>query len=307
MTITIHAHGAERKRLVQTISDWLGVPAKYCGAPTFNYEVDYFTIDRNGSLSFDDRADSEVIERLLQHIYDEGFDIDQSHTDDEDEPCAVCISMPKSLFTDSNLENLKALIAAKGSLIKKALGVADLPLEITGTKVSFHWFPATPTPAELKAYDTFICKLCEMARNQKRINATEKPTDNEKYAFRCFLLRLGFIGSEYKGERKILLKNLIGREYTLLWAKDGVEAIEMYKQYQPDLILMDIKMPRMDGLEATHIIRSYSKDIPIIALTAYAFETDKELALEMGCNDFVTKPVSERTLRKALDKYSTIV
>lgn len=105
----------------------------------------------------------------------------------------------------------------------------------------------------------------------------------------------------------ILLKNLIGREYTLLWAKDGVEAIEMYKQYQPDLILMDVKMPRMDGLEATHIIRSYSKEIPIIALTAYAFETDKELASEMGCNDYVTKPISERALRKALDKYSTIV
>lgn len=102
----------------------------------------------------------------------------------------------------------------------------------------------------------------------------------------------------------ILLKNLIGREYTLLWAKDGVEAIEMYKQYQPDLILMDIKMPRMDGLEATHIIRSYSKDIPIIALTAYAFETDKELALEMGCNDFVTKPVSKEALEKALEKFS---
>ena len=123
MTITINAPGAERKRLVQTISDWLGVPAKYCGAPTFNYAVDYFTIDRNGSLSFDDRDNSEVIERLLEHIYDEGFDIDQSHTDDEDEPCAVCVSMPKSMFTDSNLENLKALISSKGSLIKKALGV----------------------------------------------------------------------------------------------------------------------------------------------------------------------------------------
>ena len=143
-------------------------------------------------------------------IYDEGFDIDQSHTDDEDEPCAVCISMPKSLFTDSNLDNLKALIAAKGGLIKKALGVPDLPLEITDTKVSFPWFPATPTPDEMKAYDTFICKLCEMARNQKRINTTEKPTDNEKYAFRCFLLRLGFIGAEYKTARKILLKNLSG-------------------------------------------------------------------------------------------------
>lgn len=209
MTITINAQGAERKRLVQTISDWLGVPAKYCGAPTFNYEVDYFTIDRNGSLFFGDCADSEVIERLLEHIYDEGFDIDQSHTE-EDEPCAVCISMPRSLFTDSNLENLKALIAAKGNLIKKALGVSDLPLEITDAKVSFPWFPAMPTPDEMNAYDIFICKLCEMARNQKRVSTAEKTTDNEKYAFRCFLLRLGFIGAEYKTARKILLKNLSG-------------------------------------------------------------------------------------------------
>lgn len=175
MTITINAQGAERKRLVQTISDWLGVPAKYCGVPTFNYEVDFFTIDRNGSLSFDDRADSEVIERLLQHIYDEGFAIDQSHSDDdEDEPCAVCVSMPKSLFTDSNLENLNALIASKGGLIKKALGVSDLPLEVTDTKVSFPWFPMMPTPDEMQVYDIFICKLCEMARTQKRVAATEK-------------------------------------------------------------------------------------------------------------------------------------
>ena len=210
MTITINATGEARRRLVKTISEWLDVPAKYCGAPTFNYEVDYFTIDKSGNLSFDDRADSEVIERLLEHIYDEGFDIDQSHTEDEDESCAVCISMPKSLFTDSNLENLKAIITAKGSLIKKALGVNDLPLEITDTKVSFPWFPATPAPDELNAYDTFICKLCEMARNQTRVNTSEKPADNEKYAFRCFLLRLGFIGAKYKTARKILLKNLTG-------------------------------------------------------------------------------------------------
>lgn len=210
MTITINAQGAERKRLVKTISDWLGVPAKYCGAPTFNYEVDYFTIERNGSLSFDDRADSEVIERLLEHIYDEGFGIDQSHTEDEDEPCALCGSMPRSLFTDSNLENLNALIAAKGSLIKKALGTQDLSLEITDTKVSFPWFPSAPSPEEINAYNTFISKLCEMARNQSRVNSSEKPIENEKYAFRCFLLRLGFIGTEYKIARKILLKNLSG-------------------------------------------------------------------------------------------------
>ena len=230
MTVTINAPGAERKRLVKTISDWLGVPAKYCGAPTFNYKVDYFTIDRNGSLSFDDRADSEVIERLLEHIYDEGFDIDQSHTEEADtetdEPGAVCVSMPRSLFTDSNLENLKALITAKGNLIKKALGVDDLPLEITDTKVSFPWFQTTPTPDEMNAYDTFICKLCEMARNQKRVNATEKPTDNEKYAFRCFLLRLGFIGVEYKSARKILLRNLAGSSAFRSSQRSEVEVCE---------------------------------------------------------------------------------
>ena len=100
----------------------------------------------------------------------------------------------------------------------------------------------------------------------------------------------------------VLIKNMIGKDYTLLWAKDGFEAVEMYKQFQPDLILMDIKMPRMGGLEATRIIRSYSKEIPVIALTAYAFEADKEQALEAGCNDFVTKPVSKAALEEALGK-----
>ena len=210
MTITINATGAERKRLVQTIAQWLGCEAKYLGVPSCAYRVDYFTIEKNGNLSFDDSADSEVIERLLQHIYDEGFDIDQSHTEDEDEISGVCVSMPRSLFTDSNLENLKAIVAAKGNLIKKALGTNELPIEVTDTQVSFPWFVGTPTPEELKAYDTFICKLCEMARNQKRVSAKEKEVDNEKYAFRCFLLRLGFIGAEFKTERKLLLRNLAG-------------------------------------------------------------------------------------------------
>ncbi len=212
MTITINATGAERKRLVQTISKWLGCDAKYIGVPSCAYRVDYFTIEKDGSLSFDDSANSEVVERLLQHIYDEGFDIDQSHTEDEpeEEIHGICISMPRSLFTDSSLENLKAIVSAKSSLIKKALGVDELPIEMTDTKVSFPWFMGEPTPEEVKAYDTFIFKLCEMGRNQKRVSAKEKEVDNEKYAFRCFLLRLGFIGNEYKAERKILLRNMTG-------------------------------------------------------------------------------------------------
>ena len=212
MTITINATGAERKRLVQTISKWLGCDAKYLRVPSCAYQVDYFTIEKNGSLTFDDRADSEVIERLLQHIYDEGFDIDQRHIKDEpeEEISGVCISIPRSLFTNSSLENLKAIVAAKGSLIKKALGAEELPIEVSDTKVSFSWFTGKPTPEELHAYNSFICKLCEMARNQKRVSVKEKEVDNEKYAFRCFLLRLGFIGNEYKETRKILLRNMTG-------------------------------------------------------------------------------------------------
>ena len=210
MTITINAQGSERKRLVQCISQWLGCEPNYLGSPSFAYQVDYFTIEKNGSLTFDDSADSEVIERLLQHIYDEGFDIDLSHTIDAEEPTQVCISLPRSRFTDSSLENLRAILTAKGSLIQKALCVRSLPIAVTEEKVSFPWFSEMPTPEELSAYEMFICKLCEMAENQKRITAKEKTVDNEKYAFRCFLLRLGFIGDEYKQTRKILLRNLTG-------------------------------------------------------------------------------------------------
>ena len=110
---------------------------------------------------------------------------------------------------DKALQNLKDITAAKGSLIRKALGVEELPIEVGETKVSFPWFAGTPTPEEVKAYDHFICALCEMARNQKRVTAKERDTGNDKYAFRCFL-RLGFIGPEYKQERKILLRNLTG-------------------------------------------------------------------------------------------------
>ena len=106
--------------------------------------------------------------------------------------------------------NLTKLLDAKGGLIKKALGAQNLGIEILEDRVAFPWFPEMPDADAVKAYTHFISALCEMSRNAKRVTVTEKPVDNEKYAFRCFLLRLGFIGSEYKAERKILLKNLTG-------------------------------------------------------------------------------------------------
>ena len=211
MTVKYNVTGAKRKELVQLISNFTGCDIKYNGAPTFAYEVDYFTIDKSGALSFDDRADSEVIERLLEMLYDNGFESEALPEADEPntETTGLCVSMPRTLFTDTAMANLKGIVEAKANLLKKAFDTDELPILEEDGKVCFPWFSGE-SPEEIKAYDHFICKLCEMARTQKRVTSTEKQVDNEKYAFRCFLLRLGFIGAEYKETRKILLKNLEG-------------------------------------------------------------------------------------------------
>ena len=218
-TIKINAKGAERKRLVNTISQWLGEDAHYCGAPLFEYAIGRFIVGKDGDLTFSELIDEEVVERLLHHIYDEGFDIDQSHGGEEDDtvekkaigdPTGISIQIPASEINDATFENLQAIVGAKGTLIKKALGAEELPIIRIGNRVDFPWFRPYGDMHEVNAYMHFITALCEMARTQKRITAREKEVDNEKYAFRCFLLRLGFIGEEYKEIRKILLRNLSG-------------------------------------------------------------------------------------------------
>ena len=216
MTINYNRTGAERKALIAAIVSITGAEAKYLGAPTFAYQVDYFTIDRNGAITFDDWADSEEVENLIERLAGMGFEADLAEREADtgaEQPAAhdgLTIQMPAASFTPEALNNLHSLIAAKGRLIRKALDVDLLPVQVEADTVSFPWFSGEATGEEVKAYTHLITALCDMARNQKRITAREKDTDNDKYAFRCFLLRLGFIGAEYKEERKILLRNLTG-------------------------------------------------------------------------------------------------
>lgn len=205
MTLNYNVTGAKRKELVNLIANFTGCDAHYKGAPSFAYEVDYFTIDRNGAVSFDDRADSEVIERLIEMLCDNSFAAEPA-----DEPTGIAIQIPAAELSEAQLLNLHAILDAKGTLIKKALGIDSLPINRIGERLDFPWFSADSTPDEMQAYMKFITALVDMAKNQKRITAKEKTVDNEKYAFRCFLLRLGFIGAEYKADRKILLRNLSG-------------------------------------------------------------------------------------------------
>lgn len=208
MTLNYNVTGPKRKELVNLIANFTGCDAHYMGAPSFAYEVDYFTIDRNGAVSFDDSADSEVIERLIEMLYDNSFIAEPA--EEQDEPTGIVIQIPAAELSEAQLLNLHAILDAKGTLIKKALCIDSLPVDRIDGRLDFPWFSADSTPEEMQAYMKFITALVDMAKNQKRITAKEKTVDNEKYAFRCFLLRLGFIGAEYKADRKILLRNLSG-------------------------------------------------------------------------------------------------
>jgi CheY-like chemotaxis protein len=90
----------------------------------------------------------------------------------------------------------------------------------------------------------------------------------------------------------------------LIWAKNGLEAVQKFNENETiDLVLMDIKMPEMDGLTATQYIRMKSISVPIIAQTAYAMSEDKNKCLKAGCNDYLTKPINHKLLLTTIDKF----
>lgn len=203
MEIRYGLTGSEKKALVTAIGQILDVKPAYKGAPSFAYEIDAFTVDKKGTLSFIDSTDSGVIKRLLDELNHRGFTVETSSD-------SLVIQMPKADFTQTALTNLNHLVESKGELIKKAIGTDSLLIEQTNDFIQFPWFPFTDDSVAVKTYTHFVSALCEMAKVQQRITAKQKSVNNEKYAFRCFLLRLGFIGPQYKTERKILLEKLTG-------------------------------------------------------------------------------------------------
>jgi len=224
MEIKFNSTGTKRKALVSAIGELLEIKPAYQGAPSFAFKIGGFTVDKNGELLFDEQIEISEVELLIERLAERGFEADVTENllekaslaeidepiPNEDKIEGLVIELPRAAFTDSSLANLKRLLESKENLIKKALGLEKLPVEILDEKVSFPWFSFPISPEEIKAYSHFICSLAELAKEQKRVTAKAKEIENEKYAFRCFLLRLGFIGDEYKAERKILLSKLTG-------------------------------------------------------------------------------------------------
>ncbi len=122
------------------------------------------------------------------------------------------ISYPREMFDNHTLDNLDAIIESKGKLMRHAFLTESIDYKVSDDRVTFPWFHLGPDDkdGEAFAYTLFLDRLIKLAKDTTRITSKPRLVPNEKYAFRCFLLRLGFIGDEYKGARKILLRALSG-------------------------------------------------------------------------------------------------
>ena len=229
MQIKYNVTGDRRKALVAVMRDVLQDTTRYLGAPSFAFQVGVYTVDKNGTVIYPDGTDETQIEMLIRELAHDGFigervgeaakptepkaiepDQQKEETPHAAEPDRLAIELPKDGMTPTAKENLRRLVASKATLLKKALSTDSLPIVEHADRIEFGWFRPTNDQAEIAAYYQLVQGLCELARTQKRVSATEQEVDNEKYAFRCFLLRLGFIGPEFKDSRRLLLKNLSG-------------------------------------------------------------------------------------------------
>ena len=201
----------QRPKLAQEIGNLLGTAPHYERVPSCAYDIAGYRLDKEGVLHIPEGVEEETVEDLILQLRECGFQDDAEVTEEvpvQQEKLTIVI--PKDSLTDTALENLQKIIANKQTLFQRAFRMDSTEIEITDEKINFTWFLYTVDGDEIAAYTQFISRLCDMARDAKRVSSKPTETDNDKYAFRCFLLRLGFIGKEYKTARKILLRNLTG-------------------------------------------------------------------------------------------------
>ena len=230
--------GEQRKQMAQVISEIIQEKVVYKRVPTCAYQIGFFTISKDGVLSWTEDTDAETVKGVVAGLKMMGFtaktELRIAEQTDSSEQAAsydaleeeikdsdkLTVEIPLRLVDEATLANLDRIIEGKGNLIRKAIGADSLAYEVTDGKVLFPWFTLSGDADETLAYTQLISKLVEQARTAKRVTMKDKKVENEKYAFRCFLLRLGFIGDEFKAARRVLLRNLGGNS---AWRDGGLE------------------------------------------------------------------------------------
>ena len=219
MTIHFNAAGAERKKLAARIAEYEGVEAQYLGAPSFAYAAGRCKVLKDGTV------ETETEDSALLTFLEELGGVPEPEPDSEETSDAVRISicLPAHDMTDRQIQNVFDLVESKQTLIKKAVGADELPITLEDGKLCFDWFSTDSTPEERQAYMALLCGIRNLSMTLHRVNRRETEVPNEKYAFRCFLLRLGMVGNDSKAQRKILLKNLSGSSAWRDGRKDGAD------------------------------------------------------------------------------------
>ncbi len=203
MNIEFNLTGEERKKLVRAISEITGGSAEYQYMPTCAYTIgEHYTVTKDGTLIISDDADEKEIRNLLSGLEQQGYTAASDNT-------KLTVQMPRDSLDERTLNRIRRILENKGELFKSAFRTDSLDFQVTEKTVDFPWFTAEQD-GDADAYCTFISMLCEFAKNLNRINNKPDTSDNPKYAFRCFLLRLGMIGANFKTTRKVLLRNLSG-------------------------------------------------------------------------------------------------
>ena len=197
MNIRFNIEKSQRKALAQKIGELTGSEVKYLGVPSCGYQIGAYTLNKEAML-YGDALPDDIRSELQKAGYTA-----------EDEPVALTISMPRDFFGEQGLENLLQIIENKETLLKHALNTESLAVNECEETVEFPWF-TVEKDGDGDAYAKFITMLCEFAKNLQRVVNKPDASDNEQYAFRCFLLRLGMIGEEYKPVRRVLLRRLTG-------------------------------------------------------------------------------------------------
>lgn len=234
--VNYNVAGKERRELVTKIAEITGEHPVYMGMPSIGFKVGPFEISRLGVLTWEDWADGEA-QNLISKLQEAGYcptdgekadnntieeigEIGQEkdsakeseqegdEMEEKEEPITVSISVPDNM-RDEEFKRLEQIVSGKATLLKHAFKTDDLTIERSDNQISFPWFIGSDSE-HTASYTIFIVKLIELAKNSKRVTAKDKPVENERYAFRCFLLRLGFIGDEFKSARKVLQENLTG-------------------------------------------------------------------------------------------------
>ena len=261
---------SDKNRIFQVISNLIG---------------NAFKFTTHGSISYGYHQEGE---NIIFHVTDTGTGI---------APEKIGKVFERFVKANNFAQGTGLGLAICKTIIERLGGTISVTSELEkGTTFTFN-LPAKIANEEEKEMPETVLEESGSTTNEQKATTEKNQATPESSRMKTILI------AEDTDSNYILIKAILGKEYHLERAKDGMEAVNMFVELNPDIILMDMKMPNLGGLDATRIIRELSPDIPIIALTAFAYDHDRKAALEVGCNDFLTKPFTQEVLKETIKKW----